>query len=70
MENLKIPHAHKVHVILDPPRQILHVGTPLAESPGGVGFNAEAKQEMMKAIANRVARDGLDGYVVHWSVKT
>ena len=63
-----IPHAHTVNVITDPPRKILHVGTALAENPGAPGFNAEAKHEMMQAIAKCVSRKGLDGYKVHWSV--
>jgi hypothetical protein len=63
----EIPHARIVNVIKDPPLQVLHVGTELPERPLSQGFSAEKKQELLKAIAEKVARECLDGYKVHWS---
>jgi hypothetical protein len=64
----KIPHAHTVTKVKDPPCVTLYVATALIQNPRTPGFNAEAKQEMLRAIAKMVNRDNLDGFVVAWSV--
>jgi hypothetical protein len=68
MADIKIPHAQVTFVETDPPRRILYVVTRLSEKPGTLGFNAEAKHEMLNAIAaTQGAPDGFDGYKIHWS---
>ena len=67
MTDIKIPHAERTFVEQDPPREILHVVTGLVEHPAEPGFDAGAKHDMMKAIANTVGDRRLDGYVVHWA---
>ena len=69
MSGLKLPHAHVVNVIPDPPRKILHVGTSLPENPGELGFNAEAKQHLVQAAHKLKAEQGLDGVSFHWGVQ-
>ena len=63
-----IPHAHTVRTTDDPPCVTLYVETALIQNPRTPGFDAEAKQEMLRAIADVVNRDDLDGYVISWSV--
>jgi hypothetical protein len=46
----------------------LYVETALVANPVLPGFDAEAKHEMLRAIAELVNRDGLDGYRIAWSV--
>ena len=46
----------------------LYLLTALIQNPHTQGFDAEAKQEMLRAIAEMVNRDNLDGFVVAWSV--
>ncbi len=65
-----IPHAHTVRTIDDPPCVTLYVETALIQNPRTPGFDAEAKQEMLRAIADVVNREDLDGYVISWSVPT
>jgi len=62
----EIPHAHTVNVITDPPLLVLHVGTSLPENPDSPGFDAEAKDELLRAIMAKRDADGLDRHVVHW----
>ena len=64
----RIPHAHTVNIIKDPPRELLHVGTSLPEFPDQPGFSAEKKQHLLQAVARKVSDLGLDGYQIHWSV--
>ena len=63
-----IPHAHTVNTIDDPPCVTLYVETALVQNPSTPGFKADAKQEMLMAIAEMVEREGLDGYRIIWSV--
>ena len=63
-----IPHAHTVNRIDDPPCVTLYVETALVQNPSTPGFKADAKQEMLMAIAEMVEREGLDGYRIVWSV--
>jgi hypothetical protein len=65
---LTIPHAHTVTRIEDPPCVTLHVATALIADPSAPGFNAEAKHEMLRAIAEMVNREGFAGYRIVWSV--
>jgi hypothetical protein len=65
---IKIPHAHTVNVITDPPLQILHVGTTLPENPQSPGFDAEAKYELLRAAMAEMVAAGCDGHKVHWDV--
>ena len=46
----------------------LYVETALVQNPSTPGFKADAKQEMLMAIAKMVEREGLDGYRIVWSV--
>jgi hypothetical protein len=68
MDVLTIPHAHAVIRIEDPPCVTLHVETALVADPTVPGFNAEAKGEMLRAIAELVNREGFAGYRIVWSV--
>jgi len=61
-----IPHAHTVRTT----GVTLYVETALIQNPRTPGFDAQAKQEMLRAIADVVNRDDLDGYVISWSVPT
>jgi len=63
-----IPHAHTVTKVKDPPCVTLYVATALIQNPSTPGFNGEAKQEMLRAVAEMVNRDNLDGFVITWSV--
>jgi hypothetical protein len=63
-----IPHAHTVNRIEDPPCVTLSVETAFVQNPTTPGFSAEAKQQMLNAIAELVNREGLDGYRIAWSV--
>jgi len=63
-----IPHAHTVNRLEDPPCVTLYVETALVQSPITPGFKADAKQEMLSAIAEMVEHEGLDGYRIIWSV--
>jgi hypothetical protein len=63
-----IPHAHTVKRIEDPPCVTLAVETDLIQNPSTPGFDAKAKQQMLRAIAELVEREGLDGYRIVWSV--
>ena len=67
MEDIKIPHAEKAYVDRSlSPREFLHVVTKLPEhSPSGA--DADARHEMLKAIAAEVEARGLDFYRVYWS---
>jgi hypothetical protein len=60
----------KVATIEDPPCVTLHVETALIANPSTPGFNAEAKREMLRAIAEIVDREDFDGYCIVWSVPT
>ena len=62
-----IPHAHTVNRIEDPPCVTLYVETALVQNPTTPGFKADAKQEMLIAIAQMVERESLDGYRIVWS---
>jgi hypothetical protein len=62
-----IPYAHTVNVVEDPPCVTLYVETALIQNPSTPGFDAEAKQQMLRAIAEIVERDGLDGFRIAWS---
>jgi hypothetical protein len=66
--DLTIPHAHTVTRIEDPPCVTLHVETALLADPTIPGFNAAAKTEMLRAIAELVNREGFAGYRIVWSV--
>lgn len=72
MENMiPIPHTETIFVETDAQaRKILHVVTKLPEKPGTPGFDADAKQDMEKAIAKTLRSPdnpyGYDEYVVHY----
>ena len=63
-----IPHAHTIHIHGEPPCVTLCVETALIQNPTTAGFDPEAKQQMLRAIAEIVERDGLDGFRIVWSV--
>ena len=63
-----IPHAHTIHRHEDPPCVTLCVETALVQNPTTPGFDPAAKQEMLRAIAEIVERDGFDGFRIVWSV--
>ena len=63
-----IPHAHTIFRHDDPPCVTLRVETALIQNPATPGFDPVAKQEMLRAIAEAVERDGLDGFRIVWSV--
>jgi hypothetical protein len=64
---IEIPHAKTAFVDRSGfPREILIVVTDLPEhSPAGA--EADARHEMMKAIANAVAENNLQDYKVRWN---
>ena len=67
MEDIKIPHAKRAFVDRSgSPIEILRVFTELPEhSPSE--SDAQARHEMLQAIATEVADRKLDYYRVHWS---
>jgi hypothetical protein len=67
MDKITIPHAENVFVDKSKtPYEVLVVATKLPEHPHGTQPEAGAKQEMMKAIASKVAELGLQAYKIHW----
>ena len=68
MDESKIPHALVAFVDRQSqvPREVLIVATSLPEqSPAGL--EADARYEMLNAIAAEVAERGLHGYEIWWS---
>ena len=70
MQKTTLPHAIGESVIRDFPDSSLYVATTLGENPGDPNFDAEAKHELMQAIARRLADDDdLQAYDVQWNYK-
>jgi hypothetical protein len=68
MDKIMIPHADNAFVDRsEAPFEYLIVATGLPEHQIGSQPEAGAKQEMMNAIAHKVAELGLQGYKVHWA---
>jgi hypothetical protein len=66
MDDFKIPHAENVFVDRsDTPRDFLFVVTNLPEH-SSAGTEADARHDMMKAIAAEVAARQLQGYKIRW----
>jgi transcriptional regulator with XRE-family HTH domain len=61
-----IPHSTNSFVERGFPNSILHITTALPEQYGQPGFDAQAKQELLQAVAKAVAAEDLQGYKVHW----
>ena len=66
MSQINIPHATSARIEVDPPREFLRVVTGLAEHPAEPGFNANAKHEMLQAIAHYVGDHRLNGHKIIW----
>jgi hypothetical protein len=67
MEDIKIPHAEKAYVDRSlSPVEVLRVFTKLPEHSASKS-DAEARDEMLAAIAKEVAERRLDYHRVHWS---
>lgn len=67
MAQFFIPHAYEIYIDeeTEVPRRILMISTHLAEH-SAEGSIADARQEMVGAIATTVESKGLDGYAIKW----
>lgn len=65
MQPSDLPHALGETVVPGWPKSTLHVATGLPEHSYEPGFDAAAKQELLRAVAERAANEDLL-HRVHW----
>jgi hypothetical protein len=68
MIEVEIPHAERAFIEeTDTPYDVLRVITKLPRFSRSSGFNAEAKDEILKAIAAEIEKRRLQTYFIRWS---
>ena len=68
MTKVEIPHAERAFIEeTGTPYDVLRVVTKLPRFSRSSGFNAEAKDEMLKSIAAELEKRRLQTYFIRWS---